>query len=172
MAAVPSRRAPASESFAGVRFDGDEAHATEDLIANEVAVALVYNGRPHVVMMATPADLEDFVLGFSVSEGIARRAGDVLDTRLRVLDDGIEANVAIADERFRDLDLGHRNLTGRVGCGLCGAETIAQAIRHPRPVERELRLAPDQRGADDCRASECAHTTIIARRDSHPHELA
>jgi len=133
----------ASEVFPGARWEGGEACESRDLIANETAVALVYNGVPHVVMMATPEDIEDFVLGFSLSEGIVRKPDEFFGVCVRTRRDGIEADIDIAAERFRELARKQRNLTGRIGCGLCGAQTLEQAIRHPGPVATRLRLAPD-----------------------------
>jgi FdhD protein len=117
--------------------------AGEDSIAEETPVALVYNGMPYVVMMATPGDLEDFVLGFSLSEGIIGDSREFHGVRLRAHRDGVEADISIAQARFVALDKKRRNLTGRIGCGLCGAQTLAQAIRRPSPVPRTLRFAPE-----------------------------
>jgi len=133
----------ASESFPGCRWESGNERPVEDEIAGETAVALVYNGTPHVVMMATPEHIEDFVLGFSLSEGIVGKREEFKRVRLRALRDGIEADITIAEDRHRELDHKQRNLTGRVGCGLCGAQTLAQAIRHPKAVANTLHLTPE-----------------------------
>lgn len=138
-----SKPVTASETFSGYRWEGGTESPSRDVIANETAVALVYNGTPHVVMMATPEDIEDFVLGFSLSEGLIGKPEEFLGVRVRRLRDGIEADIEIASERFREFDRKQRNLTGRIGCGLCGAQTLAQAIRRPRPVGRTLRIRPE-----------------------------
>lgn len=104
-----------------------------DVIAEEVPVALVYNGISHVVMMATPDDLEAFALGFSLTEGILEHPDELFDIEVRPQADGIEVAMHIAGERFSELKRRRRNLTGRTGCGLCGADSLAQAIR---PVGR------------------------------------
>ena len=91
-------------------------------------MALVYNGISHVVMMATPADLEDFALGFSLSEGILASPKQLLDYEEISTDKGIELALTIAAEPFAALKQRRRNLVGRTGCGLCGAESLEQAI--------------------------------------------
>ena len=111
-----------------------------DSVAEEIPVALEYNGISHAVMMASPADLEDFALGFSLSEGILRDRGELYECELVDGDEGIQVQLRIATERFVKLKEQRRNLTGRTGCGLCGAETLQQAIRHPAPVASEGRF--------------------------------
>lgn len=105
-----------------------------DQVAEEVPVALVYNGISHAVMLASPADLEDFALGFSLSEGILRDASDLYDLEVEQLGEGIQVDMRISAECFMRLKQRRRNLTGRTGCGLCGVETLEQAVRHPAPV--------------------------------------
>lgn len=105
-----------------------------DDIAREAAVALVYNGISHVVMMATPEHLEDFALGFSLTEGILTNAGQFYGAETHERAQGIEVAMEISAERFAALKATRRNLTGRTGCGLCGAESLEQAIRTPVPV--------------------------------------
>lgn len=106
---------------------GSTAVETDSVVA-EVPVALVYNGVSHVVMMATPTDLEDLALGFSLSEGIIASAGQLLDCELQPCDKGLELQMRITGERFAVLKERRRNLTGRTGCGLCGLESLEQAI--------------------------------------------
>ncbi|QXP83939.1 formate dehydrogenase accessory sulfurtransferase FdhD [Methylococcus sp. Mc7] len=105
-----------------------------DEVAEEVPVALVYNGVPHVVMLATPLDLEDFAIGFSLTEGIVRSPSEILAVRAHNRSEGIEVRLRITEERFAGLPGKERNLTGRTGCGLCGSATLQQAVRHPAPV--------------------------------------
>lgn len=100
-----------------------------DLLAEEVPVALVYNGISHAVMMASPIDLEDFALGFSLSEGILADAAELYDWALQETDAGWVVEMAIATSRMAALRARRRNLTGRTGCGLCGTESLDQAIR-------------------------------------------
>ncbi len=115
--------------------------ATTALIAEEVPVALVYNGISHAVMMASPTDLADFGLGFSLSEGIIAHADELLDLAVEPAQDGIEVRMAIALERFAALKDRRRNLTGRTGCGLCGVDSLKEAVRHPAPVLAETHFA-------------------------------
>lgn len=113
---------------------GAAVQAGEDHLAEEVAVALVYNGLSHVVMMATPAELEDFALGFSLSEKIIQRPEQLYGIEVVERPLGIELQIEIGSEPFARLKQHRRNLTGRTGCGLCGADSLAQAIGEPDPV--------------------------------------
>ena len=115
--------------------------AAEDRIAAEVPVALTYNRISHVVMMATPADLEDFALGFSLTEGIIGAKDDLLAVRVLPREGGIEVAMTITEPWFDRLATQRRNLTGRTGCGLCGAERIEQALRYPAAVGDSLRIS-------------------------------
>jgi FdhD protein len=105
---------------------------TTDCVALEMPIALVYHGVPHVVMLATPANLEDFATGFTLSEGLVAHAGEIRSVEIERGQDAIDVRVGISAERFSSLLEKRRNLTGRTGCGLCGAETLEQAIR-PAP---------------------------------------
>ena len=113
----------------------------EDHIASEVPVALTYNRMSHVVMMATPADLEDFGLGFSLTEGIIDGVSDLLATRIIRREQGLEVAMTINEDCFDRLSTQRRNLTGRTGCGLCGAESLEQAMRYPSPVGMNVRVS-------------------------------
>lgn len=102
-----------------------------DRVAEEAAVALVYHGVSHAVMLASPADLEDLGVGFTLSEGIARR-DEIRSVEAVARDDGAyEVRLGIAAERFSALLRRERNTTGRTGCGLCGVANIEDAIRNP-----------------------------------------
>lgn len=102
-----------------------------DQVAEEVPIALVYNGISHVVMLATPADLADFALGFSLSEGVFRDKSDLYSVDVVAQSQGIELQMDVATACFMQLKERRRNLTGRTGCGLCGAESLDQALRLP-----------------------------------------
>jgi len=142
--AEPGPPAPApvaTQDVRGVRDWRDgTARATGDTLIRELPVALVYNGVSHVVMMATPTRLEDFALGFSLSEGILERPGELYDLGIREGELGIEVAMTIAGERFAALKDLRRNLAGRTGCGLCGAESLEQAVRRPAPVSGNLHI--------------------------------
>lgn len=98
-------------------------------VAAEVPVALAYNGVSHVVMMATPTDLADFAVGFSVSEGILADDTELLDLRIEEGNTGIRIGMTISQERFAELRKRRRNMTGRTGCGLCGVDDLTQVAR-------------------------------------------
>jgi FdhD protein len=108
--------------------DGEQTIAT-DLIAVEVPVALEYNGISHVVMLASPADLENFALGFSLSEGIIQQASELYACEVEATAAGWLVHLEIAAERFMLLKERRRNLAGRTGCGLCGTESLEQVTR-------------------------------------------
>lgn len=105
-----------------------------DTVVEEVPVALVYNGVSHAVMLATPTDIEDFALGFSLAEGILAAPKELYGVEVTHCAQGIEAHLDIAAERFMQLKARRRNLAGRTGCGLCGVESLDAAVRQPPPV--------------------------------------
>jgi len=102
------------------------------IIPRETPVALTYNRTTHAVMLATPDDLEDFATGFSLSEGIIHHAGDILALEIIAVPDGIECRMDLQAHRLEALTLRQRRLTGPSGCGLCGMDSLAAAIR-PAP---------------------------------------
>jgi FdhD protein len=102
---------------------------TTDQVAEEVPVAIVFHNVPHVVMLATPANFEDFAVGFTLSEGLVARPDEIREVAVTLGADAVDVRVTVAWERFTELLHRRRNLTGRTGCGLCGAETAAEAIR-------------------------------------------
>lgn len=108
--------------------------AATDWVADEVPVALEYNGISHAVMMATPADLEDFARGFSLTEGIVDTVNQIRDIELVVSAQGHTLQIEIAAACFARLKDRRRSLTGRTGCGLCGTDSLAHAVRRPVPV--------------------------------------
>ena len=124
------------------RLVGDAAEAQSAALAAEVPVALVYNGRPHVVMMCTPADLEDFAFGFTVTEGIAA-ASDIARVDVVRYSRGIELQIEIPAAASELVSERGRAIVGRTGCGLCGVEVIDDALREPRPVRSTLTVSRD-----------------------------
>lgn len=106
-----------------------------DYVAEEIPVALVFNGISHVVMMATPKDLTDFAVGFSLSEGIIQssdeiRGIDIVESCNR----GIEVHVELSNRRFMGLKERRRNLAGRTGCGICGTEQLDEIFKPIPPL--------------------------------------
>jgi FdhD protein len=122
------------------RWHGNQRSVQQDFVAEEVPVSLVYNGVPHVVMLVTPTNLEDFALGFSITEGIIDAPAELLSTHIYNRANGIEVRLQIPESHFCKLSDKGRNLTGRTGCGLCGASTLQQAIRQVQPVQGELNV--------------------------------
>jgi FdhD protein len=126
-----------------VHLTGDTAAIGEATIAEEVPVAFVYNGRPHLVMMATPADLEDFAVGFSLSEEIVGGVSEIERLDVARFGRGIELQLTIPAAAADRLASRTRRLAGRTGCGLCGVEAIADAVRDVRPVSASWTIAPE-----------------------------
>lgn len=131
---------------------GTTTHTT-DQVAEEVPVALVYHSVPHVVMLATPADFEDYAYGFTLSESLVARPEEIREVEVTQGADAVDVKIAVAWERFTELLHRRRNLTGRTGCGLCGAETAEDAIREvgqvgpgPTVTVADLHSAIDQLG--------------------------
>lgn len=118
---------------------GDMALAFDD-VAEEVPVALEYNGISHAVMLATPADLEDFAVGFSLTEGIVANARDVFEIDTQVGEQGVAVQLRIAGDAFARMKTRRRAMTGRTGCGLCGVESLSQVARMPAPVASTARF--------------------------------
>ena len=125
---------PVSAEVAIERWTRGNIARTTDQVAEECPVALVYHDVPHVVMLATPADLEDYAVGFTLSEGLVARADEIRGIEVVHGEVAADVKITVAWERFTQLLQRRRNLAGRTGCGLCGAETAADAIREPPPL--------------------------------------
>lgn len=117
-----------------LRIHAGETASADDWIAEEVPVALAFNGAPFAVMMATPADIADFAAGFALSEGIV---GSIDELRIDAIDttlEGIAVSLQVPPARMAVLSARRRNVEGRSGCGICGAESIEAVLRPPRTV--------------------------------------
>ncbi len=113
----------------------------DDCVAEEVPIALIYNGISHAVMLATPKDLKEFAFGFSLSEGILTSAKELYDIEIVHQEKGIELHLDVSTERFQLLKEHRRSMAGRTGCGLCGAESLEQALRIPETfIESTLKF--------------------------------
>jgi FdhD protein len=130
----PSAESAGWKSVPLLRFAGHGSERAERAVPNERPVAFVYNQEPYTVMMATPADLEDFALGFSLAEGIVKQASEFGGVTRREAPIGLELDIVIPARRARALAARPRNLAGRTGCGLCGIQSLNQALR-PLPVQ-------------------------------------
>jgi FdhD protein len=117
---------------------GNSEQEREDILAEEVPIALVYNGVSHAVMMATPLDLEDFVIGFSLTEGIIKNRREILDIEIDQVELGIEINVRLLNASFSSLKKRRRAMSGKTGCGLCGIEALEAVV----PNLNSLAYAP------------------------------
>jgi len=104
----------------------------------EVPVALVYDGSTYAVMMASPTDLHDFAVGFSLSEGIVAAPGDIASFETLEHDNGIELRMWLAEDRGRDLVARRRQIAGPTGCGLCGVESLDAVASAFRTVDSDV----------------------------------
>lgn len=125
-----------------VRHNGDSRTSATDSVAEEMPVALVFNGISHVVMMATPRDLEEFAVGFALTEGLVASRSQIYDIEVRLFARAAEVALTIAQEAFLRLKDRRRALAGRSGCGVCGIESLALLDLAPQ------RMAPAALPAD------------------------
>ena len=123
------------------RADGTSASVRK--VPEETPVALSFAGTTHAVMMASPADLEDFAIGFSLTEGIISSPDEIDTLEVEAMGPGIDIRIHLRDAANRRFETRRRRLAGPVGCGLCGIESIEEAMRDVRPVGNSaLTLAP------------------------------
>lgn len=118
-----------SRSVPETVFRGGRFSESSRIVAEECAIALSYGGSTEAVMMATPADLEDFAIGFSLSEGIIASIDDVRDIEIVEASGGIDLQIALNDRLDQALRVRRRAKAGPVGCGLCGVESIEEALK-------------------------------------------
>jgi FdhD protein len=115
----------------------------ERVLAEEVPVALVYDGATHAVMLASPADLEDFALGFSLSEGVVSSPEAIEEIEIRPCGElGIELRMRLVEIAGARHLRRRRAMAGPVGCGLCGIDSLREASRPAETVDSPLRLWP------------------------------
>jgi FdhD protein len=122
-----------AEPTVETHFRDGQIEVRQAMLAEEVPVAFEYNGVSHAVMLATPGDLEDFALGFSISEGIVSEPGEIYGVDVHPAAAGITVSIDIASQAFARLKDRRRTLAGRTGCGICGRESLEQVIR-PLPA--------------------------------------
>ena len=120
----------------------------EDELAVEIPVSLVYNGISHAVMMCSPKNLEDFALGFSLTEGIIDKPSDIYGIDVIEACNGIEVQIELSSRKFMTLKEHRRNLTGRTGCGICGTEQLNQVYKHFPKLEQTFQF--DINRLDNC----------------------
>ena len=169
------------------RLSASGAETLDEVVVEEAAVALVYNGVSHAVMMATPCDLEDLARGFSLTEGIVASPAEIYDIEVEPVGLGFEVRLDIASQRMAALQERRRNLAGRTGCGLCGVESLDAALR-PVPtvpasmtvsraaIERAMAALPGrqpinrQNGATHAAAwADAQGTLVVVREDVGRH---
>ncbi len=140
-----------------VRWRDGERRVVDDWLTEEVPVALEFNGVSHAVMLATPADLEDFALGFGLAEGIFTSAADLHDCEVRHSVQGITVAMQVSARCFAALKERRRTLAGRTGCGVCGTESLAKVLRPVPVIEPATQI----------------HSTAIARamREMREHQV-
>ncbi len=148
-----------SHSLPGLSVRRDGSRAVTRSLPEEWPVALVYDGSTQAVMMASPADLEDFALGFSLSEGVIETPDQVEGFELVTHDTGSEARFWLAPERRSALQQRRRSMIGPVGCGLCGIDSLEQALRPLPRVASDLRLHQSElaQATDALRAHQPLH---------------
>ena len=105
-------------------------------VPEEVPVALQFNSEPFTVMMATPADLRDFAVGFSLAERLIKSKDDIKGVLVMPVENGIAVDIAVAEGGLDETRFVRRSIEGRTGCGLCGVEDIASAIKPVRRLDR------------------------------------
>ncbi|MDO9639822.1 MAG: formate dehydrogenase accessory sulfurtransferase FdhD [Pseudotabrizicola sp.] len=129
--------------FARLSFPGGVGRQSQRVLPAEVAVALSYNGSTHAVMMATPADLTDFARGFTLAEGIATLEEieriDAVETPL-----GVDLQIWLTEGAAARQAQRRRSMAGPVGCGLCGLDSLEEAVRDAPQVQGALRMTPAQ----------------------------
>jgi FdhD protein len=137
----PPESPPFGNGYVTRRVDryrhGEHEHA-DDAVTEEIPVAMIYNDVPFAVMMVTPLDLDDFALGFSLSEGLIAKQEELSSIEVRPQLEGVEILMQVSSGTVENRagHHGERLLPGRSGCGLCGARMLEDAVRHPKPVGR------------------------------------
>ena len=123
---------PLSAGYVQVKtqqWNQQKLHTFDDQVIEEVPIAIAYNGITQAVMMATPCDLEDFAIGFSLSEAIVDNIEQIYDVQLTQHSNGYEIDLQISNAGFQALKAHRRSMTGNSGCGLCGVDSLDRALR-------------------------------------------
>lgn len=149
-----------AQSLPGLSVHRDGQRPVLRSLPEELPVAMVFDGSTQGVMMATPQDIEDFAIGFALSEGYVRHPGEICDLETAEHGGSIEARFWLPPERAADLKARRRAMMGPVGCGLCGIDSLDQALR-PLPVlplgGPEFSAVEIARAADELRGHQPLH---------------
>ncbi|MBA85955.1 formate dehydrogenase accessory sulfurtransferase FdhD [Thalassobius sp. S69A] len=150
---------PPALSLPGLSVQRDGQRRIARSLPQEVPVVLVFNGETQAVMMATPADLDDFAVGFAIGEGIVTTPAQIDSFEIVEHAQGIEARLLLKDKASKALRARRRAMTGPVGCGLCGIDSLDQAQQDLPPVVSALRLPRDlvARASDALRQHQPLH---------------
>jgi FdhD protein len=132
-----------STTVRGVRWRVDGAAKCERAAPSETPVAISYDASTYAVMMATPLDLEDFAIGFSLTEGVIESWTEAGEVEVVATELGFEARMWLKAERRARLATRRRHMAGPTGCGLCGIDSLAEAVRTPPVVGGDLTLTPE-----------------------------
>ena len=120
------------------RYRAGRLEAADDWLVDEVPVALIFNGISHAVMLASPLDLEEFALGFALTEGLLKDRSELYGVEVVPVGNGIEVRLEVASACEFRMKERRRNLSGRTGCGLCGTESLDQVLRPMPPIAHLL----------------------------------
>ncbi len=132
-----------SDPVEGTALDADGSRSSVTWqLPEEVAIALQINSAPYTVMMATPANLSDFGMGFALAEGIVSKRSDIRAVLAMPVDNGFAVDLAVDEEALERARMVRRSIEGRSGCGLCGVENIADVVRVTKPVAATVRPSP------------------------------
>ena len=132
-----------SDPVEGTALDADGSRSSVTWqLPEEVAIALQINSAPYTVMMATPANLSDFGIGFALAEGIVSKRSDIRAVLAMPVDNGFAVDLAVDEEALERARMVRRSIEGRSGCGLCGVENIADVVRVTKPVAATVRPSP------------------------------
>lgn len=133
----------ASQPFDVLKWSHGASRRLTDEIAQETPILIKYGGVPHVVMLATPSDLEDYAVGFTLSEGYVDSVRDIVGVSVSEDPDSLEIDVTVRWERFAHILRARRNLSARSGCGLCGHEKLEDAVRPVPALTSRSQLTVD-----------------------------
>lgn len=138
---------PGSRRVAARCWHGSSERPSDECVTEEVPIALEYNGIAHAVMLATPAELDDFALGFSLTEGLIDTPADLLDCEIEPRAEGTVLHLRVTARCEARLKSRRRHLAGRTGCGVCGSDGLAHVLRPLPPAgpARPVRASALQR---------------------------